>query len=72
MANKDDMTQFDPAARIAAKEAARREDARRLAAGEITCRQLAQENAFIPYSIDLSRWKVVKDSLEDGGEEILE
>lgn len=55
---------FDPRARNAEKAAARLRDAERVASGEITAEQLAHENAFIPYSVDLSRWVVVFDSFK--------
>ena len=48
------------------QEAARAEDARRLASGEIALERLAYRNAFVPYTVDLSRWKLVRDSIAEG------
>lgn len=61
---------FDPVARNAEKEAARAEDARRLESGEMTLEQLAHQNAFLPYAIDLSRWKLVHDSIAEGDDDL--
>lgn len=61
---------FDPVARNAEKEAARAEDARRLASGEITLEKLVYRNSFVPYTIDLSRWKLVRDSIAEGDDEL--
>ena len=61
---------FDPVARNAEKEAARVEDARRVDLGALTAKQLAHRNAFIPYSIDLSRWKMVHDSIAESDDEL--
>jgi hypothetical protein len=57
---------FDPVARNAEKEATRADDARRVKSGELTLEQQARRNAFVPYTIDLSRWKLVHDSIADG------
>ena len=59
---------FDPIARNAEKEAARAADARLLESGAITPEELARRNAFIPYSMDLSRWTVVYDSIAEDDE----
>ena len=61
---------FDPVARNAEKEAARAEDARRLASGEITLEKLAYRNAFVLYTIDLSRWNLVRDSIAKSDDEL--
>lgn len=57
-------------ARNAEKEAARAEDARRLASGEITLEKLAYRNAFVLYTIDLSRWNLVRDSIAKSDDEL--
>ncbi len=59
---------FDPIARNAEKEAARAADARLLESGAITPEELTRRNAFIPYSMDLSRWTVVYDSIAEDDE----
>ncbi len=61
---------FDPAVRNAEKESARAEDAHRVESGALTREQLARRNAFIPYSIDLSRWKMIHDSIVEGDDEL--
>ena len=72
MAKTTPFPTFDPRARNAAKDADRRADAARIAAGVITPQDLDRENAFIPYSVDLSRWTVVFDSLADeDGDDLL-
>lgn len=70
MSNKQPIAEFDPVARNAEKEAARVADARGVASGEITPEQLARRNAFVPYSIDLSHWKMVHDSIAAGDDEL--
>lgn len=60
---------FDPIARNAEKEAARATDARLLESGAITPEELARRNAFIPYSIDLSRWTMEYDSIAEGDDD---
>ena len=52
------------------QEAARAEDARRLASGEITLEKLVYRNSFVPYTIDLSRRKLVRDSIAEGDDEL--
>lgn len=47
---------FDPVARNAKKEAARRRDTALLASGQASAQEITRRNAFVPYRIDLSRW----------------
>ncbi|MHB1955986.1 MAG: hypothetical protein ACYDBH_06445 [Acidobacteriaceae bacterium] len=47
---------FDPVVRNAEKESARQRDAALLASGQASAQEITQRNAFVPYSIDLSRW----------------
>lgn len=54
----DEIGKLDSRKRAAAKQASRDEDARRLAAGEITKEELRAENSFIG-SLDMSRFKMV-------------
>lgn len=63
---------FNPAARKAEKESARRADAALSAKSVITPEQLARKNAFIPYSVDLSQWVVVRDSIADGKSDLFD
>lgn len=49
---------FDPAERARQKQASRDEDARQLAAGEVTPRELRKRNAFLG-ALDLSRYRMV-------------
>ncbi len=62
---------FDSAARNAEKAAARAADAAHVASGAMTWEQVARANAFLPYTIDVSQWTVVFDSLVDGDEDFV-
>jgi hypothetical protein len=52
------METFDPKKRAAEKQASRDEDARRLAAGEVTQEELRRENSFIPLEL-IKRCRIV-------------
>lgn len=52
------MDTFDPKKRAAAKQASRDEDARKLAAGEITPQELRKRNGFFS-ALDVRKWVMV-------------
>jgi len=56
--NLSAMETFDPKKRAAEKQASRDEDARRLAAGEVTQEELRRENSFIPLEL-IKRCRIV-------------
>lgn len=52
------MNTFDPQKRAAEKQASRDEDARQLAAGEITPQELRKRNGFFS-ALDFRKWVMV-------------
>lgn len=69
--HKDNPLEFyDPKARAAEKQADRDADAALVASGALTLEQLAHKNAFIPYTIDLSKWTIAHDSLLDDDDDL--
>lgn len=52
------MNTFDPKKRAAEKQASRDEDARQLAAGEVTHAELRKRNGFFS-SLDFKKWVMV-------------
>ena len=58
MSVREPSKHFDPAARAAEKAASRREDLRRLEAGEISRAELAKRNAFFG-ALDIRKARIV-------------